>query len=478
MSKAQVDLTQLVKSAVNFLSRVSSSRNMKSKYSYKKIAQELDKIGEPLYSLDALENIKGAGCKTIREIQEFISKKIVKSIKTEDDLEKYSSILSADAHEEAKKKLGSGSIDSCSPKKDVDRKRRYVPGYRTGSYGIMKALWIKEGITKHEIAHIGKNYCDSEFDFGSMHSAWSSMKTLVKKGIVYKEGRSRFYLTDEGRELASTMFANTSAIEEESEDVTLIIDSREIKSRKSRLFFQGYFESKRIRHDTRVLEVGDFLWIRGEKVCGFIIERKKGSDFVSSIVDGRFKEQKNRLKGTGIKRIFYVVEGLKSSHMQSVGKGLVMSCLTATKLEGFTVIETKDINQTGSVIHMIDCEIRKGYESRPKIPDGLDEDREHEGYPRTCEDFEEEMEMSYGSFIDKSTKGKGKTLTYLLYISLLSIKGIGHKKAWALAESYKTIGELVCRIQNGGLKELYGFKIDGKRIPRKNADDIIEFFLK
>ncbi|AFN82605.1 Ercc4-type nuclease [Encephalitozoon romaleae SJ-2008] len=486
MSKGQLDLTQLVKSAVDFLSHLSSSRNMKSRYSYKKIAQELNRIEEPLYSLDGLKSIKGAGSKTIKRIQEFVDKKVVESIKTEDDLEKYSNILSPDAYDETKKKLSSRDMLGYSLGNDADeekriripRKRKYVPGYRTGSYGIMKALWIREGITKHEIAHIGRNYCDSEFDFTARHSAWSSMKTLTKKGIVYKEGRSKFYLTDEGRELATTMFANTSAIEEEEEEVTLIIDAREIKSRKFRLFFQEYFESKKIRHDTRILEVGDFLWIRGEKVCGFIIERKKGSDFVSSIMDGRFKEQKNRLKSTGIKKIFYIVEGLKSTHMQSVGKGLVMSCLATTKLEGFIVIETKDITQTGSVIHMIDCEVRKGYEKGLEAPDRLKKDEECEEYLKPCESSDGEMEMSYGSFIDKGAKGKGRTQTYLLYISLLSIKGMGHKKAWALAEFYKTIGELIGKVKNNGPGKLYEFEVEGKKISRKNADDIIEFFLK
>lgn len=486
MSKGHLDLTQLVKSAVDFLSHLSSSRNMKSRYSYKKIAQELNKIEEPLYSLDALKGIRGAGSKTIKRIQEFIDKKVVESIKTEDDLEKYSNILSSGAYDDTKKKLSARDASDYSLRNDVDekkkicipRKRKYVPGYRTGSYGIMKALWIREGITKHEIAHIARNYCDSEFDFTARHYAWSSMKTLTKKGIVYKEGRSKFYLTDEGRELATTMFANTSAVEEEEEEVTLIIDAREIKSRKSRLFFQEYFESKKVRHDTRILEVGDFLWIRGENVCGFIIERKKGSDFVSSIMDGRFKEQKNRLKSTGIKKIFYIVEGLKSNHMQSMGKGFVMSCLATTKLEGFIVIETKDITQTGSVIHMIDCEVRKRYEKKFETPDGLSKNEEYEECLKPCESSDEEMGMSYGSFIDKSAKGKGRTLTYLLYISLLSIRGIGHKKAWALAEFYRTTGELIDKVKDGGPRKLYEFEIEGKKISQKNANDIIEFFLK
>ena len=55
--------------------------------------------------------------------------------------------------------------------------------------------------------------------------------------------------------------------------------------------------------DTRKLSVGDYLWICKPKagsgispdkelVLPFVIERKRLDDLVSSIKDGRFKEQK------------------------------------------------------------------------------------------------------------------------------------------------------------------------------------------
>ncbi|UYI28332.1 ERCC4 domain-containing protein [Encephalitozoon cuniculi] len=483
--ETQPDLMGLIRSAVNSLHRLSSSRNMKSRYCYKKMAQELDKIEGPLDSLSSLKSIKWGGDKVIGKIQEFIDKKVVENIKTESDLERYLNIISPAAYDDAKRRLVGRSVEDhgcrdgpCLGAKDYAcRRRKYIPGYRTGGYAIMKALWIREGVTKHEIAQIGRNYCDAEFDFVSRHSAWSSMKTLVKKGLVYREGRSKFYLTDEGRELATTMFANTSVVEEE-EEVTLIIDAREIKNRRSRLFFQEYFELRQVKHETRVLEAGDFLWVRGERVCSSIIERKRGSDFVSSIMDGRFKEQKNRLRNSGIRRIFYVVEGLKNIHMQKVGKELVMSCLTATKLEGFIVIETRDIVQTSSVIHMIDREVRGECEKKAKAMEGTEDHRERDGHLNISMNVGEETEMSYGSFIDRSSKGKGRTLTYLLYMSLLSIKGMGHRRAYALAEHYKTIGELIRRLEVDGRDKLYGFEVDGRKIPRRSANSVIEFFLE
>lgn len=41
----------------------------------------------------------------------------------------------------------------------------------------------------------------------------------------------------------------------------------------------------------------------------FIVERKKADDLASSIIDGRYKDQKYRLKNSGISNIYYIYEG-------------------------------------------------------------------------------------------------------------------------------------------------------------------------
>ena len=46
-----------------------------------------------------------------------------------------------------------------------------------------------------------------------------------------------------------------------------------------------------------------------EFVYDFIVERKQASDLCSSIVDGRFEDQIERLKSSRFKRVFYLVEG-------------------------------------------------------------------------------------------------------------------------------------------------------------------------
>ena len=46
-----------------------------------------------------------------------------------------------------------------------------------------------------------------------------------------------------------------------------------------------------------------------EYVLDFIVERKTADDLAASIMDGRYDEQKFRLKSCGINNVIYLVEG-------------------------------------------------------------------------------------------------------------------------------------------------------------------------
>ena len=73
-----------------------------------------------------------------------------------------------------------------------------------------------------------------------------------------------------------------------------------------------------VRYESRKLSIGDFVWIakdrRGgssrqrELVLPFVVERKRMDDLRSSIMDGRYKEQKQRLSRCGLPRKLYLIE--------------------------------------------------------------------------------------------------------------------------------------------------------------------------
>lgn len=96
------------------------------------------------------------------------------------------------------------------PAKKARVQKQYVPTFRSGSYAILLALLdvttgYGEGcLTKHEITTKGQVYCDSSLtnpERGKFYTAWSSMKTLLGKNLVYQNG-TKYYLTREGIDIA------------------------------------------------------------------------------------------------------------------------------------------------------------------------------------------------------------------------------------------------------------------------------------
>lgn len=89
----------------------------------------------------------------------------------------------------------------------------YVPGLRTGPYGILLCLLdakLVDGegaLTKAQIVADGQIYCDSSLvnpDPGKFYTAWSSMKTLLEKNLVYQNA-SKYYMTEQGTEIAKLL---------------------------------------------------------------------------------------------------------------------------------------------------------------------------------------------------------------------------------------------------------------------------------
>ncbi|RVD91023.1 cation-transporting atpase, partial [Tubulinosema ratisbonensis] len=243
--------------------------------------------------------------------------------------------------------------DILEEKISIKPKKVYIPSFRSGGYAILKVLSEEDGLTKSQISVRGKFYCDTEFNSKLQYSAFSSIKTLLKKKLVFTEGKPiKYFLTELGKEISQKLPQNNTVIEKEDK-IKLLIDSREMKDKKSRDFFQKELEKEGLILETCNLEVGDFVWLKNDSVLDLIIERKKGSDFVSSITDGRLKEQMERLKNSGISKIFYLIEGLKSQDMNQ-NENFIKSVLSDIKKKEITVVETENINESIRFILQVD----------------------------------------------------------------------------------------------------------------------------
>jgi ERCC4-type nuclease len=95
------------------------------------------------------------------------------------------------------------------------------------------------------------------------------------------------------------------------------------------------------------LDIGDFV------IGNIIIERKTHSDLASSLYDGRYKEQSNRLlqyrENNPLIKIIYFVEGNFDLFINNhnIDKDKLISCIMSLMYEkNFHVITTNHINET------------------------------------------------------------------------------------------------------------------------------------
>ena len=96
--------------------------------------------------------------------------------------------------------------------------------------------------------------------------------------------------------------------------VLLCIDSRE-RSFHSHSVLSRQLASATVMTSVRPLSIGDFCWVAqhtasgAEYVLDLIVERKRMSDLVHSVIDGRMREQRWRMKRTAFQRRVFLIEG-------------------------------------------------------------------------------------------------------------------------------------------------------------------------
>lgn len=109
--------------------------------------------------------------------------------------------------------LGIGKKNDMTPnnKRRQSHSKECIPQYRSGGYAILLALQssLPDLLTKDEIIHLGKHNSNTSFlkpDPGSYYTAWSSMRTLLEKGLVIKQGKpAKYFLTEKGQDVAQKL---------------------------------------------------------------------------------------------------------------------------------------------------------------------------------------------------------------------------------------------------------------------------------
>lgn len=258
--------------------------------------------------------------------------------------------------------------------------KRYIPMFRSGPYALVLAIWRARQnpdwpgfISKSQLQEGAQPLCDTSFvmtkDSSARYTAWNSMKTLKTKDLVKSwSNPAKYDLTDSGVELGKYLHdqsqnpdselaasvAPTPAAVSENAGLVLLIDVREKASRSNdKQYIVNALKQRGIYCESRVLVVGDMLWVTRypdgrEVVMDYIVERKKVGDLVGSIKDGRYLEQKFRMKESGVPHIVYLIEGdLNGEDSKRIAPGAVSSSLAcAEAAEGIYVHHTNDLDQS------------------------------------------------------------------------------------------------------------------------------------
>lgn len=121
-----------------------------------------------------------------------------------------------------------GQITSQQTSKQTTRV--YIPRYRSGAFALMIGLYKTYRMygadyytPKAELVALSGPFTDTPFHsssnggFNSMHTAWSGIKTLETKGLVDRQGRVKFAITEDGLEIAEKVVEVLRARNELSE---------------------------------------------------------------------------------------------------------------------------------------------------------------------------------------------------------------------------------------------------------------------
>jgi ERCC4-type nuclease len=152
----------------------------------------------------------------------------------------------------------------------------------------------------------------------------------------------------------------------------LICDCRETRINNILTKKEIYFKSEN-------LPIGDFKIVYNESVKT-IIERKTINDLVSSIIDGRYKEQSLRLSchdNLHAHNIFYIIEGdleLYKPKTRINIESIKSAMFALSYYKGFIVVNTKSQEETADYIKYIYDKISKHPKDSPYSENNCKED--------------------------------------------------------------------------------------------------------
>lgn len=140
--------------------------------------------------------------------------------------------------------------------------------------------------------------------------------------------------------------------------IILLVDTQETvgKAKRNLDATVQMLTEKKLKFEVRRLSVGDFLWICRDKenrevLLPYIVERKRMDDLAGSIKDGRFHEQKFRLKDSGVQNVIYLIESKGSNQFLGLPISNLLQAGTNTQVHNDFSVKFTD-SHADSILYL------------------------------------------------------------------------------------------------------------------------------
>jgi len=253
--------------------------------------------------------------------------------------------------------------------------------------------------------------------------------------------------------------------------VHLILDNREVRTKDDRDYMYRELSNKGVKTVTRSLELGDALWVakcndprllgtHGEEgdeiVLDHIVERKRLDDLIGSIKDGRFHEQKFRLRKSGIPNVIYVIEEMVISQEKGDkwAEGVASAIASTQVVNGFFIKKTQRMDDTIRYLARMTEMLKERFESKPLriIPSRVLTAKNY--IPLLCHLEQtqplESHHLTFATFSALSSKSDSLSLRDIFLKMLMCTRGVTGEKALEIQKRWQTPRALIEALEKTG----------------------------
>jgi crossover junction endonuclease MUS81 len=165
------------------------------------------------------------------------------------------------------------------------------------------------------------------------------------------------------------------------------------------------------------------------------------TDLASSLVDGRYNEQKHRMSRNGMGRVIYLVEGHLNSQHGAITTQALRTALATTQIQdGLTVICTANLNETVAQLRRLHRHISTCLDAACRGTD----------IPSIDDRCGVRPIMTMEHYRNKCAKDKDPDVKYVFGCQLRQVNGCSAQRASAVLAHYPTPLSFILAMESAG----------------------------